>query len=61
LLQQKQGRGALPAWFQAIQTPDGSDAAAFSAFMACGSAASSDGGGGGATSGVSGGGASGAG
>ena len=62
ILQEKRGGVARPAWFQAIQTPDGSDATAFTALMACNSQVSSDGGGGfGGGGGASGGGSSGAG
>ena len=53
-------RVAPPAWFQALQTPDCSDATAFAAFMACNSPVYSDGGIS-AGLGASGGGASGAG
>jgi uncharacterized membrane protein len=61
-LQEKRGGVARPAWFQAIQTADGSDSAAFSALMFCNSQASGDSGGGfGGGGGASGGGASGAG
>ena len=54
---------ALPAWFQAIQTADGSGSAAFLAFMTtCDTSTSGDGGAGaGASAGASGGGSSGAG
>ena len=61
LQQKKQGGVALPAWFHAFQTEDGSDFTSFTALMACDSQASSGGGGGGFSSGASGGGASGAG
>jgi Predicted membrane protein (DUF2207) len=59
--QEKRDGVALPPWFQAIHTADGSDSAAFVAFMAtCDSTVSGDGGAGAAAS-ASGGGASGAG
>jgi hypothetical protein len=60
ILQEKRGGVAPPAWFQAFQTPDGSDATALAAFMACSSPVYSDGGIS-AGPGASGGGASGAG
>jgi hypothetical protein len=59
--QQKRGGAALPPWFHAFQTSDGSDFTSFTALMACDSHASGDGGGGVGGGGVSGGGASGAG
>jgi uncharacterized membrane protein len=62
ILQEKRGGVARPAWFQAVQTADGSDSTAFVALMVCNSQASSGGGGGfGGGGGASGGGASGAG
>ena len=60
MLQEKRGGVARPAWFQATQTADGSDATAFAALMACNSPVYSDGGTS-AAAGASGGGASGAG
>jgi uncharacterized membrane protein YgcG len=62
--QREQGGMELPPWFQALQSADGADADAFTAFTStCDSASYSggDGGGGGGDGGASGGGSSGAG
>jgi hypothetical protein len=59
--QKKRGGFALPPWFQAFQTSDGSDFNAFAALMVCDSQGSGGGGGFGGGGGASGGGASGAG